>query len=186
MRCAFVHIPKTGGGSVVEWAKRNNVWDQFIFYGHKDIDYIKNLDDTFDASFCIVRNTYSRLVSAYVFSEAKFRKNITKGYQLEWMTNLLLAWEKGIVPWLELMHETQHVTCRDQLDFSQGVDFIIQTSDLYKSTKLHEMFNITDPIRKERRVQMFNPSLYYTTDFINCVNRLYKDEIAYFNYQPDI
>ena len=94
MKIAFVHIPKTGGGSIVEWYKRNNLQSQFVFHGHKDIEYIKAIDNSFNTSFCVVRNTYSRLISAYVFSEAKFRKNIAKGYRVNEMSELLAAWER--------------------------------------------------------------------------------------------
>jgi hypothetical protein len=82
------------------------------------------------------------------------------------------------------MHSINHVTTRNQLEFSQGVDFILHNDQLSKYNKLNELFKIDNIIKKERRVNTYEDKSYYTNGFIDTVNTLYREEINYFDFTP--
>lgn len=185
MNIAFVHIPKTGGGSVIEWFNKNNLNNHLIFYGHKNLNQIKNLTPKkIDTSFCVVRNTYERLISAYTFTHNKVKKKISKNENIEINQAILNTYNSGIVSFIEYMHSINHVTTANQLEFSNGVDFVLQSDQLCSINKLNHLFNTNILIEKERRVRKYNDKKYYTKDFIDVVNDLYQNEINYFNFTP--
>jgi hypothetical protein len=185
MNIAFIHIHKTGGGSVIEWFNRNNLNNKLIFYGHKDLNQIKSLtSQNIDISFCVVRNTYERLISAYEFTYQKVKKKIFKNNNIEINQKILDTYNNGIISFVEYMHSINHVTTRNQLEFSQGVDFILHNDQLSKYNKLNELFKIDNIIKKERRVNTYEDKSYYTNGFIDTVNTLYREEINYFDFTP--
>ena len=184
-KLAFVHIPKTGGGSVLEWFKRNNIENHLVFYGHKKLYEIQDLHNgKIDYSFVVVRNTYERLISAYEFTYEKAKKKVAKNNNVDINKKILEAHEAGIVEFVKFMHSIDHTSTQSQLQFSLGVDCIVQSSELEKPNKLNSIFNINDPIKKERRVLDYNDEKYYTEDYIDTVYNLYKTEIDFFGYKP--
>jgi hypothetical protein len=60
----FIHLPKNGGSSVVEWLMNN--FEAERVSGHPSLDIIKTYWDV-KRSFGIVRNPWARIVSAYFY-----------------------------------------------------------------------------------------------------------------------
>lgn len=63
-KLTFVHIPKNGGSSVVQWLRENFTTD--IIKNHPSLSMIKTEWDV-HRSFAIVRNPWARIVSAYFY-----------------------------------------------------------------------------------------------------------------------
>lgn len=60
----FIHIPKTAGTSIVQWAKSNFKIDRLPKHAiFSDL----NKERTYNNSFAVVRNPYSRLYSWYTY-----------------------------------------------------------------------------------------------------------------------
>ena len=85
----FVHIPKTGGSFIEGKLKKINkelTDNDEIFGGHYSIDTIINnfnIDDiSLYNSFCVVRNPYSRIISAYNYLKQTEKRH--KNDREEW------------------------------------------------------------------------------------------------------
>lgn len=61
----FVHIPKTGGTSILEKIDQS-MWKKVIYAGHDPLFVLESNNNIIDAfSFCVVRNPYRRTFSYY-------------------------------------------------------------------------------------------------------------------------
>jgi hypothetical protein len=72
----FIHIPKTGGNSFLT---HPFYLEKIVGLGHfesQKLDYTKN---NYDTIFTIVRNPYSRLISAYFYLKKRWNE---KSYRL--------------------------------------------------------------------------------------------------------
>lgn len=187
MKLAFVHIPKTAGGSVKNWF-RNYCPDTLVNPGHV---LLKNFDQEYDKSFTIVRNTYHRLISAYVFAKKygpkKYNKRLMKNnlQGLEEMQKTIDATNRGIVYWVNHLIETNNNTAYDLFTWTEGVDIILHQETLKEDFNIiKDITGVNTVIEKTRHVMIYDRNDYITTEYIKLIDKHYAKEIEYFNYKP--
>ena len=183
---AFVHIPKSGGGSVKWWIKNYKL--PILHQGHCNLLELKESSpEEITQSFCIVRNTYARIISVYNFAEYKARKRLVnkKTQFYKPAIEVLEKHSKGIEYFVQWMIERNHVNVVSQLDWINGVDLILQQENLKSDfVQIQQKLNCYHILPESIHKLNYNPQLFYTKSYINFINRIYEKEIEYFNYTP--
>lgn len=190
-KIAFVHIPKTAGGSVVLWSKYNQKQNEFRSVGHRSLREYLNKRPNFDykTSFAIVRNTYDRMISLYNFKRNKILKDINKAEKKNLQEvkkerlNLLEVWEKGIIYFIDFCVEHQSRSTLSQLHFIENVDTIIHFENLKNEFSLiQNELQCYSPLVQQKHSKPKESSVEISDDYINCIKRHFKEEIEYFDY----
>ncbi len=171
----FVHIPKTGGTSILNAlrTKRLDTWNRKYVRGHDPISSLKEnnvLSNTF--SFGVVRNPYTRTYSTF--------KQFNKANQLdisflEYLKNIL---DNKINKNTPLLHLSQSFFLLDA-NGSIGVDKV------YSFEKMHEVENDLNIKLEKLNVGGYTKEEYllaYSQEAIDIVNHLYKIDFDNFGY----
>ncbi len=198
----FIHIPKCAGTSIeylfnikpFDWKTvdesklvgldiKNNLPLQHASPQELiDLKYLTYNDFKEKHSFAIVRNTYDRLVSAYLFMlsiskiRGSFENYLTKSAQFK------TAIEKN----------GRYTHLRSQLDYlffddgKQAVKDIFSFEELssqlpkYLQTNFRKDFS---QLRHEKRAKRKHYSFYYNRKTIQLVDKIYSREIEFFKYK---
>ena len=194
MKVAFVHIPKTAGGSIKSWLAVNQKNYDFQYQSHPTAHLLlQDMTVSFDFSFTVVRNTYDRMISLYEWSKYKIgtkvrkqekRNNVIKTDDLR----VIDALEKGInyyLPWICENTGYSHLM-ESQMVWIKGVDYIINTENLKEEFKvIQNKLNCYEPLIQTVHKLSYDPVQYYSKEFVSIVEKLYSEEIQYFNYEPN-
>jgi len=204
-KIAFIHIPKTGGGSIKHWINKHDVdiiHSDAFDDAHLTLDEIEKRVGKVDWSFCCTRNTYAKMISFYEFSKEKFERNAriyenftdkqfktvpeSKILILQNSKKVVNIINKGIIPFMEWAIETNHRGSLSQLDWVKNVDYICRTENIKDDFKVvQKKLNCDLTLGKTHRVLKYNPEIYYNKKFIDFIYENYKDEIEHFNYKPE-
>lgn len=186
MKVAHVHIPKTAGGSVNQWFKKYTP-ESLVFGTHKTID---KCTKEFDFSFCIVRNTYHRLISSYEFAKSvsleKYKKRLNKGNAQDAISSLEMMEhiDKGIIPWLKYNIDRDANTFWPLDRWTKDVDIVLHqenlTEDFYQ---IQEKLNCFKPLEKTHHVLQYNKTQYLTKEYVDFVYKYFYKEIDKYNYK---
>ena len=179
-RLFFVHIPKNAGTSVKKWGEDNSIG--FMEYKHKEL---KNLHDRFPnhtdcKSFAIIRNTYERMVSYYMYS-----KNLKRRIP----SDLTKVAAFGPVEWLDFAIKNKKDVSWSQTRWIDGVDHVLRYENLQEDFKIiQELTGCYEPLPFENvsKRQEEKANLYNNNEFMTLIETQFKKEIEYFNYnRPD-
>ncbi len=184
MKVVFIHIPKTGGGSVFDWWNKNLKDSDFQLIRNKHcmLDVVK---EPYDTSFTITRNTFDRLISLYSFVEEQCYKAFAKKRNIKANKKKLEAFNKGLIYYINYAFDNSIEGSLSQIDYIKGVDHIFKTETLKNDfKKIQQWANCSIPLRKNIHVGKYNKKHFMTPDFIKLVSTLYEKEIEYFNYKP--
>jgi hypothetical protein len=206
----FIHIPKTAGLAMesVAWNDSN----VYFYRGHYTIKDFHNYGINIDQYFkwCFVRNPWSRLLSAYDYSDLikqqfpTFESLVKAIYaNKENYSRLNVIWiqdNNGIknllpnTPTIFFYNQTSLITKDDKI----CMDFIGRFENIKEDwenllIKIQELkINIKEsdkilPIRNERRTESFYKQKpyteYYNNDMISMVEEVYQHDISNFNYK---
>jgi len=190
----FIHVPKAAGSAVTKWAMGNFDMQKLGPATHYSLlqtnEIAPETKDYF--SFCVVRNTYDRLVSLYEFSEFKAHKTLAKlkkkgkiGRDDFWLERIE-HYKLGFKKWLDTS------TCRDEPDQltyifdddGNQISYIIRYENFKEEFKLiQEKLNSTvDPTPANVRPNSTPYPEYYDAEAIEKVAKLFKNEINYFGF----
>jgi len=189
MKIAFVHIPKTAGGTVKDWFKMYCP-DILIKAGHQPLE----LYNGYDYSFCIRRNTFKRLISLYVFScntfDIKIQKRISKG-NIQQIPRLIESKEiakKGLVPWLKWSKQNNERALWSLSKWTNGVDFVLEQENLNNDfKKIQELCSCNNPLpvmSPRAHISNYNYSDLCTNEYIDWIEKNYLHELEEYNYKP--
>lgn len=191
MKIAFVHVPKAAGGSIKNWLTKNIGRENYAYTGHFSLSDKKDILPEYDKSFCVVRNTYDRLISLYTWMNLKFPRVIKKATNAGNEENLNKALklkeghDKGLIPFFETYQELNW-TNLSQLHYIKGIDYILRYETLDNDFKIiQEKLNCFEPLEKISHVQKsYDKKIFYTDDFKNYVIKNFEEELDFFQYSP--
>ena len=199
-KCIFIHVPKAGGSSIEQssiFHDQRNETNEYVG-GHKTaLEYKRVYPDKFDKyfKFTLVRNPYSRLVSAYFYlSRGGGRGN---SYDTEIFKKHFEHREKDFVSFCrnslseELIEDVVHFQpqykflCDDNMNIL--VDFIGRQENFVKDAqKIFEKIGLPYEHRHSLGSNNKHFSEYYTSDIQEKVFNLYKLDFELLGYQSDI
>lgn len=193
----MVHIPKTAGGSIRRWFGSNVDGSKFqLVGGHNFIEGISKEHPNYEYSFAVVRNTYHRIISGYVFArykqQQKFNKQSKRSFEqqnhvvFDHAKKMLAVFDKGIEYFVEYSQENASIISIPQTRWIQGVDHVFQHDNLnHDFKKIQKDVNCSIPLEKTHHVLKYNRQDYLNKKFIKVVEKYYENEIQYFNFKPD-
>lgn len=188
MKIAYVHIPKTGGGSVKHWWTQDvDPLHKMINQGHKDLHFLADqTTDLIDTSFTVVRNTWKKLISNYVYTRTKLaKKKIKRPYDTLTM-EACRHHDMGIIPFTEWMRSINHHNVRCQVSYSQNVEHIIVDHDPRQWSAFCQLLGVDHAPAHTHRVQRYDYAQYLTQDFIEWTADHYALEIERFGFKPPV
>lgn len=173
----FVHIPKNGGSSVVEWLIEN--FETETKQGHPSLTMMREWWDI-KRTFAIVRNPWSRIVSSYFY---------LKQYGFYWKDNNINSIEE-FPSWndfvMKLDYDTKswnNITTNQVEWIDGGVDYILRMENLNEEFKLiQDLLNCHVPLLTLNTSDHDDYRKYYTDDQIKHVARVFEKDIDTFKY----
>lgn len=188
MKVAYVHIPKTGGGSIKHWwTTEVSPRHEIVTWYHEDLEGIKHMTGIMpDTSFTVVRNTWRRLISAYMFGRHKTEKKLRKRGQDADAQETLDRHQQGIIPFIEWMRERDHYNVRCQAKYSAGVTHVIRDHSSEEWQPLLNLLGVPSRPGHTHRVLDYDPKKYMNSQFVDWVTVHYRDEIKTFGFQPEV
>jgi hypothetical protein len=193
MKVLFIHIPKTAGTSIREWVHVNKP-DTLRCFGHVPYHEVIKEYNEFDWSFTVVRNTYERMVSLYLYSwnksKRRMEKAIKRGEVDQQNTFVVEQAEKGIIPFYksfldESRPELNEGLLISQLEYSNGVNYILDHNTLDQDLKIvQEKLNVNAPLTQMQNYMATEDKKkqYYTPEFLSLIEKHYGEEIEKFKY----
>ena len=185
---AFVHIPRTAGGSIKLWAQQNNI--PLTVFGHYTAIQLKEIT-TWNQCFTVTRNTYSRLISLYLFSKPKAEKNIRLVRKYVEISKQVLENHSKVIEYFTKWYVTEIPTFYNQLEYIKGVDILLSFENLIQDfTKIQSIIGCQAPLvqskhkkyTKKFHAPSVTPKELLTTGYINTIKYLFAEELDYFDY----
>lgn len=175
---AFIHVPKSAGSSVVKWLT-DNIPGADIMRGHPSLSMMKERWEI-NESFAIVRNPWSRAISAYFYLlQGKFY----------WEENGIKS-EKDFPSWnewvLSLTYKTDWWTplSTNQIEWFSGEPVTVLKAESLDSDflQIQERLNCFKPVPYINTTDHNDYKSYYTTEQIKHISRIFEKDIDTFKY----
>jgi hypothetical protein len=169
--CVFIHIPKTAGSSITQWIKENTSYREYFEYPvHAKLSNIK---DSYEFSFCVVRNPWDRVVSLWAFWNEVKNTHVsfdTFVYNLNtYKFSEDFTFDQPQKEWIP--DGVTHL-----LKFETIVQDFVQIQDLFGSSV--PLLNINASEHTEYHT-------YYTQETWDIVATIFKHDIEAFGYGDD-
>jgi len=186
--CVFIHIPKTGGTSVLKWLQTNLEYKKSCTK-HCTIKKWNNHCGQKTNHFTVVRNPYARILSWFHYQGKMARNRAKSNYERNYDKEMIFYYEKGFQYWLEngnpnvLLNKT---ILTQQVDYyDENCLFVLSTENLSEEfTKVQDYFNIYEPIKHLNKSgkNTKNYRGYYNKDTKKIVSRLFEKDLDILKY----
>lgn len=173
----FVHIPKSAGSSVVEWLSTN--FEHERISGHPNLAMIRKSWNV-GRSFAVVRNPWSRMVSAYFYLQQ---------YKFYWEYNNITtlddfpSWNQFID---KLDYDTQSwnsLSTNQYKWIETGVDWLFKAETLAEDFKvIQDLLNCPAPLPYINTSQHNDYRLYYTDTQKKKIAQVFEQDINLYKY----
>lgn len=169
--CLFIHIPKTGGTSVLRWIQDNLEHEK---RGEKHWDYktYKTRYGHPTNHFTVVRNPYARLLSWFHYMGEQARWRLSQNTPEVWDQAAWRAYKRGFKVWVK---ESKNVPSsmiwsknilQNQVDWykEKSINFVLKTESLDKDfIQIQEWYNCFAPLPHANKSA--NSSLNYRNEY---------------------
>jgi hypothetical protein len=187
--CIFIHIPKNAGTSIINLLngfktieqEHNTYWD-----------YLRADDERFENyyKFCVVRNPWDRLFSAYKYLQKGGNQNSDK-YLCAQFNSQCNSFENFVLSWLTkdkvyniTVLTPQFMYFYDYHNEKIKVDYILRYESLSNDFKeLQKTLNVEGELPWVNKSGKCNYKDYYTEDMISKVRELYSYDIELLKYK---
>lgn len=187
--CTFIHIPKTGGNSVMSWMDANFTTRKTKGKQHGYAFQAEQMFGDLGTKFCIVRNPWDWCVSWYHFRlkmAEQYIQAITKHpNRYIGKRGDLQRWQ-DLKSYLDLGFENwvTNVNRKPQSKWAHECDIVLKLENINEDFKIiQEKLDCFEPIEKlNTSNRKTDYKEYYTDTTINIVAEKYKQDIENFNY----
>jgi hypothetical protein len=173
----FVHIPKTGGTSILKKIDQS-VWKKVIYAGHDPLFTLQSNNDIRNAfSFCVVRNPYRRTFSYYNHFKRQNKVECSFLHFLELIKK-------------KIFFEKTPMIVFPQSFYVYDLNSTISIGKIYKYENFIELEN--DLNIKFDRLNVGNYSdldyenAYKNQEVLDLVQELFSIDFVNFNYRYDV
>lgn len=189
----FLHIPKTGGISVLKWMHYQRLKDPSYSYkfngDHQTLAWLKSKKPN-DKFFVIVRNPWDRTVSMYHYIKHIYNKN---GTWNESFTDFVRSLADPINPFVisqfedispEFLFPAERFTQSLTKWIDSPVDYTLRFENLNEDFKIiQNIFNTDESLLHLNSTEHSHYIEYYTDETRQMVEYLYADDIKNWNYE---
>lgn len=194
----FIHIPKNSGTAMTKELQRTYKDTQLLKHCERQginigIDKMHLYYDVIDKfisknvlknyfKFCIIRNPYNKLYSAWQFIKERHGYNNVNDF-IKYKLNEEFIYGKEIIPGDARVHYRPQFTFVYDNENNRFVDFIIRYENLNEDVcKMNTKYGLNLPLYDNGNTQKSYINLF-NKESIMKINRLYKKDFELFNYQ---
>ena len=175
----FIHIPKTGGVSISRWLTANANGSYLLekSHGGKHADqkriarYLKQKDVDMGYTFCVVRNPWDRLVSAYHY----YRR----------LKKMDVSFERFIHGEWKSSNKSNQWGCAEKQmhSYFYDIDCVLRFESLNDDFKtIQQLFKCNKQLAKHNKSNHNDFREYYTPELVDIVATRHAKDIAMFDY----
>jgi chondroitin 4-sulfotransferase 11 len=193
----FIHIPKNSGSSMTESLQKTyedtkllmfcereginiGIDKMHLYYEVIDQFIPKNILDKY-VKFCIVRNPYDKLYSAWNFIKERHGYNEVNDF-VKYKLDENFIYGKEIIPGDARVHYRPQFTFVYDENNNKFSDFIIRYENLNEDiSKLNKKYNLNISLYDNGNTQK-NYINFFNVESIKKINNLYKKDFILFNY----
>lgn len=169
----FIHIPKTAGSSITQWIKDNTSYREYFEYPIHAA--LSNIQDSYDFSFCVVRNPWDRVVSLWAFWNKVKNTNVsfdTFVYNLntyKFSEDSWFTFDKPQKAWIP-----------------DGVTHLLKFETIVQDfVQIQTLFECLEPLRNINASEHSEYHTYYTQETWDIIATTFRDDIEAFGYGND-
>ena len=182
----FIHIPRTGGGSLEksiglaggngkEWGgiKLGNYRN-----GHSKLSWYPHEMVMSFFKFSIIRNPWDRVFSIYKWE----RKNINSNDFKIWLTNRINCKDETRIWHSGFLNQIDYITYENNI----CIDYLMRFERLEKDfSKLKKEYPhiVVNSLPHTHKTAVLNYKNFYDEDTYNIINNLFKKDINFFDYK---
>lgn len=186
--CVFVHIPKTGGTSVLKWISENLEYKKSSTK-HCSFNKWQKQQAIKANHFTVVRNPYARILSWFNYQGKMACNRKTSNNQRNYDEDMIFYYKKGFEYWLERGHPgvlLNKTILTQQTDYyTSDCLFVLSTENLNNEfTLIQDYFNVFEPIKHLNKSDGSTKNYrdYYNSNTKKIVSKLYEKDLDVLGY----
>jgi hypothetical protein len=194
----FIHIPKNSGTAMTKELQKTYKDTQLLMFCERDginigIDKMHLYYDVIDKfipknildkyfKFCIIRNPYNKLYSAWNFIKERHGYSDVNDF-IKYKLNEEFIYGKELIPGDARVHYRPQFTFVYDNENNKFPDFIIRYENLNEDiSKMNEKYDLNIPLYDDGNSEKSYISLLNKESIIK-INSLYKKDFELFNYE---
>ena len=194
----FIHIPKNSGTEMTKELKKTykdttllmncernginiGIDKMHLYYDVIDKFIPKNILDNY-FKFCIIRNPYNKLYSAWNFIKERHGYNDVNDF-VKYKLDKEFIYGKELIPGDARVHYRPQFTFVYDTENNKFANFVIKYENINEDiSKMNTKYSLTIPLYDNGNTQK-NYINFFNKESITKINSLYKKDFVLFNYE---